>query len=31
VPAGNGTNRETAVDTMRFNADGTIVPVVPTR
>src|SRR6185312_2702384 len=31
IPAGNGTNRETAVDTMRFNADGTIAPVVPTR
>jgi hypothetical protein len=31
VPAGNGTNRETAIDTMRFNADGTIAPVVPTR
>lgn len=31
VPAGNGTNRETAIDTMRFNADGTIAPVIPTR
>jgi hypothetical protein len=30
VPAGNGTNRETAVDRMQFNADGTIQPVVPT-
>ncbi|MGW1452697.1 family 43 glycosylhydrolase [Micromonospora sp. NPDC002411] len=30
VPAGNGTNRETAVDRMEFNADGTIRPVVPT-
>jgi GH43 family beta-xylosidase len=30
VPAGNGTNRETAIDRMRFNADGTIQPIVPT-
>jgi GH43 family beta-xylosidase len=30
VPAGNGTNRETAVDRMQFNADGTIQPIVPT-
>jgi GH43 family beta-xylosidase len=30
VPAGNGTNRETTVDRMEFNADGTIRPVVPT-
>ncbi|GAA1620297.1 family 43 glycosylhydrolase [Catellatospora bangladeshensis] len=30
VPAGNGTNRETAIDRMEFNADGTIRPVVPT-
>ncbi|WP_144122645.1 family 43 glycosylhydrolase [Catellatospora sichuanensis] len=30
VPAGNGTNRETAIDRMAFNADGTIRPVVPT-
>ncbi|MFB9676410.1 family 43 glycosylhydrolase [Streptosporangium vulgare] len=29
VPAGNGTNREVAVDRMEFNADGTIRPVVP--
>ncbi|MEH1122905.1 family 43 glycosylhydrolase [Micromonospora sp. CPCC 206061] len=29
VPAGNGTNRETAVDRMQFNADGTIQPIVP--
>jgi hypothetical protein len=31
VPAGNGTNRETAIDSLRFNADGTIASVVPTR
>ncbi|MBE1491672.1 family 43 glycosylhydrolase [Plantactinospora soyae] len=30
IPAGNGTNREVTVDQMRFNADGTIQPVVPT-
>jgi hypothetical protein len=30
VPAGNGTNRETAVDRMEFNTDGTIRPIVPT-
>lgn len=30
VPAGNGTNRETAIDRMEFNVDGTIRPVVPT-
>lgn len=30
VPAGNGTNRETAIDPMRFNVDGTIAPIVPT-
>ncbi|MCW6008296.1 family 43 glycosylhydrolase [Micromonospora sp. CPCC 205371] len=30
VPAGNGTNRETAIDRMSFNADGTIQPIVPT-
>ncbi|MGJ6968462.1 family 43 glycosylhydrolase [Streptosporangium sp. G11] len=30
VPAGNGTNRETAVDRMEFAADGTIRPIVPT-
>ncbi|MFC7530830.1 family 43 glycosylhydrolase [Actinoplanes sp. GCM10030250] len=29
VPAGDGTNRETAIDRMEFNADGTIRPVVP--
>jgi GH43 family beta-xylosidase len=30
VPAGNGTNREVAIDRLEFNADGTIRPVVPT-
>lgn len=30
VPAGNGTNRETVIDRMSFNADGTIRPIVPT-
>ena len=30
VPAGNGTTRETTVDRMTFNADGTIAPIVPT-
>ena len=30
VPAGNGTNRETAIDRMEFNTDGTIRPIVPT-
>jgi hypothetical protein len=30
VPAGNGTNRETTIDRMEFNADGTIRPVTPT-
>jgi beta-xylosidase len=30
VPAGNGTNRETTVDPLRFNADGTIQQVIPT-
>ncbi|MEV4414289.1 family 43 glycosylhydrolase [Catellatospora sp. NPDC049609] len=30
VPAGNGTNRETAIDRMEFNGDGTIRPIVPT-
>jgi hypothetical protein len=29
VPAGNGTNREVAVDRMQFNVDGTIQPIVP--
>ncbi|WP_367138354.1 family 43 glycosylhydrolase [Saccharothrix sp. HUAS TT1] len=30
VPAGNGTNREVAIDRMAFNADGAIAPIVPT-
>ncbi|MEU4835874.1 family 43 glycosylhydrolase [Streptosporangium sp. NPDC023615] len=30
VPAGNGTNREVAVDRMEFDANGAIRPVVPT-
>ncbi len=30
VPAGNGTNRETTIDRLEFNADGTIRPVIPT-
>jgi hypothetical protein len=30
VPAGDGTNRETTIDRMEFNADGTIRPIVPT-
>ena len=30
VPAGNGTNREVAVDRMEFNTDGTIRPITPT-
>jgi GH43 family beta-xylosidase len=30
VPAGNGTNRETTIDRMEFNTDGTIRPIVPT-
>ncbi|MFI6509325.1 family 43 glycosylhydrolase [Streptosporangium sp. NPDC050855] len=30
VPAGNGTNREVAVDRMEFGADGTIRPITPT-
>ncbi|MEU9733564.1 family 43 glycosylhydrolase [Streptomyces sp. NPDC048002] len=29
-PGGDGTHRETTVDRLRFAADGTIVPVVPT-
>ncbi|GAB7052899.1 hypothetical protein JCM9534A_80250 [Catenuloplanes indicus JCM 9534] len=29
VPAGDGTNRETAIDPMTFGADGSIRPVVP--
>jgi hypothetical protein len=31
IPAGDGTNREIAIDRMEFNADGTIRTVVPTR
>lgn len=31
VPAGDGTNRETTIDRMEFNSDGTIRPVTPTR
>ncbi|MEU4569908.1 hypothetical protein [Micromonospora sp. NPDC023956] len=30
MPAGDGTNRETAIDRMEFDTDGTIRPVVPT-
>ncbi|GAA1641863.1 family 43 glycosylhydrolase [Actinoplanes couchii] len=30
VPAGDGTNRETAIDRLEFNTDGTIRPVIPT-
>ncbi|MDR6592874.1 family 43 glycosylhydrolase [Saccharothrix longispora] len=30
VPAGDGTNREVAIDRVAFNADGTIAPIVPT-
>jgi hypothetical protein len=30
IPAGDGTNREVTVDSLRFNADGTIQPVAPT-
>ncbi|GAB3171062.1 hypothetical protein GCM10027059_38710 [Myceligenerans halotolerans] len=29
IPAGNGTNREVAIDPLTFNADGTIAVVVP--
>ncbi|WBB52515.1 family 43 glycosylhydrolase [Verrucosispora sp. WMMD573] len=31
IPAGNGTNREITIDQLRFNVDGTIQPVIPTR
>ncbi|MDG4830766.1 family 43 glycosylhydrolase [Solwaraspora sp. WMMD1047] len=31
IPAGDGTNRELAIDRMEFNPDGTIRAVVPTR
>lgn len=30
IPGGDGTHRETTIDRLRFNADGTIRPVVPT-
>jgi beta-xylosidase len=30
VPAGNGTNRETAIDRMEFTTDGVIRPIIPT-
>ena len=30
IPGGNGTNRETTIDRLHFNADGTIKKVVPT-
>lgn len=30
VPAGNGTNREVAIDRLTFNPDGTLAVVVPT-
>ncbi|MCP2245910.1 family 43 glycosylhydrolase [Lentzea aerocolonigenes] len=30
IPGGDGTHRETTIDRMRFNRDGTIAPVVPT-
>jgi len=30
IPGGDGTNRETCIDRMVFNADGTIAPVKPT-
>ncbi|TDB82782.1 family 43 glycosylhydrolase [Micromonospora sp. KC721] len=30
VPAGNGTNRETAIDRLEFHSDGTIRPILPT-
>jgi hypothetical protein len=29
-PGGDGTHRETTIDRLRFAADGTILPVVPT-
>nr|MDT0662017.1 family 43 glycosylhydrolase [Micromonospora sp. DSM 115978] len=31
IPAGDGTNREIAIDRMQFNTDGTIRSVTPTR
>jgi hypothetical protein len=30
IPGGDGTHRETCIDRMSFNSDGTIVPVKPT-
>jgi beta-xylosidase len=30
IPGGDGTHRETCIDRMAFNSDGTIVPVKPT-
>ncbi|MEV0477123.1 family 43 glycosylhydrolase, partial [Streptomyces prunicolor] len=30
MPGGDGTHRETTIDRLRFAADGTILPVVPT-
>jgi hypothetical protein len=30
IPGGDGTNRETCIDRMAFNSDGTIAPVKPT-
>jgi hypothetical protein len=30
IPGGDGTHRETCIDRLSFNADGTIVPVKPT-
>ncbi len=30
IPGGDGTHRETCIDRMSFNSDGTIVPVTPT-
>ncbi len=30
IPGGDGTHRETCIDRMFFNSDGTIVPVIPT-
>ena len=30
IPNGDGSHRETCIDKMKFNADGTIIPVVPT-
>jgi len=30
IPGGDGTHRETCIDKMKFNADGTIAAVVPT-